>query len=63
MVTDWKVFHEWMIVVSQKLRLLGGYKIWPTYRRLSSLSTNLSRDFLYKLTVPWQLLMQEYEGF
>ena len=23
MVTDWKVFHEWMIVVSQKLRLLG----------------------------------------
>ena len=23
MVTDWKVFHEWMIVVSQKLCLLG----------------------------------------
>ena len=23
MVTDWKVFHEWMIVVSQKLRHLG----------------------------------------
>ena len=23
MVTDWKVFHEWMIVVSQKMGLLG----------------------------------------
>ena len=23
MITDWKVFHSWMIVVSQKLRLLG----------------------------------------